>query len=107
MASSRETSNGPDWMDVVQAAHEFGKDWNGVVTVTLRPSGTLKDPVITVFAHLYADYRASWAQKPLASSSVLLSGKQGGDIAAAALSALYELDKEIYRQEIGVSPIRR
>lgn len=107
MASSRGTLNGPDWKDVVGAAQAFAQDWSGVVTLSLRPAGTLKNPILTIVAQLWADQRSVGVVRPLASASVSMPGSGVGDIHAAALSALYELDKEIYRREIGVSPIGR
>jgi len=62
---------------------------------------------MTVVASLYASQEAIGVAKPLASASVALPGTKGMDTAAAALAALYELDKEIYRREIGISPIGR
>lgn len=107
MASSRNTSNGPDWKDVVRAANEYAREWGGVVTIVLSPYGSDKLPAMTVIARLYADQTAAMGAKPLASASVSLNGGAGGALSAAALSALYELDKELYRQQIGVSGLRR
>lgn len=105
MASSRVSSNGPDWKDVTWAAQQYAEDWNGCVTIVLRPAGTPKRPTMEVVANLYADQAASRGAKPLASASVSLSVVRDGDTSAAALLALYELDKEIYRREIGFSHI--
>jgi len=85
----------------------FGKDWQGSVRIVLSPYGSETRPAMTVVAHLYADEKAAMGAKPLASASVSLDGGGAGALSAAALSALYELDKEIYRREIGVSPPRR
>lgn len=91
----------------MRAANEFSRDWGGTVKILLSPYGSDKMPSMTVIAQLYADQQAAMDRKPLASASVNLNGGAGGALSAAALSALYELDKEIYRREIGISPIRR
>jgi len=105
LASRLGTSNGPDWQDVTRAALDYAETWGGAVTIHLRPYGTQKDPRMTVVASLYADQAAVGVLKPLASASVALPGGTAGGTSAAALLALYELDKEIYRREIGLSPI--
>lgn len=107
MASRQGTSNGPDWKDVTWAAQEYARDWNGTVTIVLRPAGNQKLPTMSVVASLYADLSASQGARPLASASVSMHASGGMDIAAAALHALYELDKEIYRREIGFSHLER
>jgi len=107
LASKQGTSNGPDWKDVTRAALEYMRDWNGVVTVSLRPYGTDKQPGMTVVAQLWADQKSVGAVAPLASASVSLSAYGASGTSAAALASLYELDKEVYRREMGVSPIRR
>lgn len=91
---------------MVSATKQFSQDWNGCVTISLRPYGTFEDPKMTVVAQLWADQKAVGVAKPLASASVLLSTNGGGGTSAACLLALYELDKEVYRREVGVSAIR-
>lgn len=107
MASKGNTSNGPDWRDVVAAANAYGRDWDAFVALHLRPGGTEKSPRMTVVAAVYTEIKDVGVAKPLASASVLIPGSSAGGISAAALSALYELDKEMYRMTTGISPIRR
>lgn len=104
MASSRDTSNGPDWRDVARAALEFSNLWQGVVTIHLRPYGTQNAPKMTVVASLWADQKSVGVAKPLASASVNLPGTGGGDFDAVALLALYELDREVFRREAKMPP---
>jgi hypothetical protein len=92
-------------MDVCRAAAEYSQTWNGIVTLSLRPFGTDKKPDMCVVAQLYAEQKAIGVAKPLASASVSIRASGGGDIAAVCLGALYELDKQVYRQEMGLSPI--
>jgi hypothetical protein len=106
LASKLDRLNGPDWRDVATAAREYAEQWNGCVTIVLSPYGSEKDPRWTVEARVYADRKAVGVAKPLGSSSVNCGQIGVGDIPAAALSALYELDKEMYRREIGISHIR-
>jgi len=105
LASRVGTSNGPDWTDVTRAALDYTRTWNGTVVLLLKPYGTDKKPEMTVEAHLYADQRAVTEAKPLASASVSIRTAPGGGLEAACLGALYELDKQVYRQEMGISPI--
>lgn len=105
MASSRSTLNAPDWKDVTAAAQFMASGLEGVITLSLRPAGSSKRPSMTVVAQLWREQREIGAVKPLASASVLLTMERGGALEAACLSALYELDKEMYRRTIGVSPI--
>lgn len=107
MATSRTTLNSPDWQDATRAALCFAADWQGSVRIVLSPYGSENRPGLTVTAHLYADQTAAMGAKPLASASVSIDGGGAGALSAGVLSALYELDKVIYRREIGISPPRR
>lgn len=102
LASSRDTQNGPDWKDVARAAQEYAQQWQGVVTLSLRPYGTGKHSKMTVIAQLWPEVAAIGVVPPLASASVNLPGNAAGDTDVALLLALYELDKEVYRREIGM-----
>lgn len=91
---------------MTRAANSFAEDWGGPVTITLSPYGTDNRPGLSLTAALWAERSAIGVRKPLASASVSMEAGSAGDISTAALSVLYELDKEIYRREIGVSAIR-
>lgn len=107
MPVSRQTSNGPDWQDVTTAAIHFAADWDGIVTMELKPYGTDRSPKLTITAKLWEDSVAIGVADCLASASVSMPGRAAGDLSAGLLLALYELDKEMYRRATGVSPIRR
>lgn len=77
------------------------------MTVLLRPGGTEKKPTMEIVANVHQQYRDVGAVKPLASASVTMPTTGYGDLCAACLSALYELDKEMYLRQIGVNNIGR
>jgi hypothetical protein len=106
LAPSRDTLNGPDWKDVTSAANHFARDWGAFVGVVMRPSGSDRHPVLTMVACVWGELRDVGVAPPLVSASVSMPGSGAGDMCAAALSALYELDKQMYRQTIGLPPPR-
>ena len=98
MASNRVTSNGPDWKDVVRAANEFSRDFGAPVALLLRPFGSDKAPAFTVVAEVRYPASGSGVASLSVSASVVLNGGGVGALSAACLSALFELDKEVYRR---------
>lgn len=107
MASSRDTLNGPDWRDVAAAVDQFQEDWGGFVALTISLSGKGKFRTLTILATVSERPVSLADRQPSASASVNSKAFGAGDFSQALLSALYELDKEVYRQTVGVSPIRR
>lgn len=103
MHRNRMTQNGPDWRDVTSAALHYAEMWGKTVAIVLRPGGTGPHPVLTVVAQAYNFRSEVGVVQPWASASVAMPASGVGDLSAAALSALYELDKEVYRRETGIS----
>lgn len=58
---------------------------------------------LTLVAQLLVDEEGSLGPKVLGSASVTMPANGVGDIAMALLSLGYELDKDVYRREKGVS----
>jgi len=83
----------------------MAQELGGTVAIMLHPYGSEKKPQMTVVAGFWAERSHVGVHKPLISASVNLSTSGVGGTSAACLLALYELDKEAYRREIGVSPI--
>lgn len=104
MASSRFSQNIPDWRDVSRAAMQFAQDWGGQVSIVLRPYGSQDKPQMTIVAQLFLPAGVSGGVAPWASASVAIAGGSVGAMSAAALSALYELDREVYRRSEGMGP---
>lgn len=103
MASSRDTSNGPDWKDVTRALLDFQRSWEHPITIRLVPSGTFKFPKLTMQACAWSEDPESPAATCLAYASVSMPGNGAGDLCAALLLLGYELDKDVYRREMGIS----
>jgi len=80
---------------------------DGWVALMLRPYGTDKRPGLTVVAAFYTEMRDVGVVPPLASANVSMPGSGAGDLDAACLSAVYELDKEMYRRATGISHPQR
>jgi hypothetical protein len=97
------SSNMPDWKDVVRAADHYAAELGGTIAVLLRPYGSQRQPAMTVVAELRYPRGENGEARPSVSASVQLTGGEGGALSAACLSALYELDREVYRRETGIT----
>jgi hypothetical protein len=107
LASSRNTQSGPDATDVASALDHFQKELGGPIELLVTLKGRGKFSSLTVVATLYQDELERQVRRPWVSASVNSKAYAGGDFSQVLLSSLYELDKECYRQEVGISPIRR
>lgn len=104
MPVSRDTSNGPDWKDITRVAHELAELWGCRVEVKLRPLGSPRRPELLVMAEAWRQDHVNGEVTRLGCSSVSMQSGRCGSLAAAAFVALYELDRDIYRQTEGVQP---
>lgn len=104
MASSRDTSSGPDWKDVVRALLYLEKTSDTSIRLGLRAGGTERNPVLLLVASAVSAEDISPGASIWASASVSMPGVGVGDTDAALLYLVYELDKDIYRQEQGIQP---
>ena len=102
MASSRISSNSPDWKDGVSALLAMGKALGGTTEVALRLSGTEGRPSARLMGRIVAMDHDQQAVRCLASASVGIGGNGCGDIPAALLSLAYELDRDCYRRTTGM-----
>lgn len=107
MASSRDTSNGPDWKDVARAMLEFEGGEENILTVKIAASGTQNAPKLLLLAAKTGPAGAPLVPQLLGSASVHMPGSGAGDLCAALLSLLYELDKDEYRRTEGLQPRAR
>lgn len=105
MAQSRGSSNGPDWKDVARAMLSFEESLSCTIRFTVRAGGTWKAPQLFMVATAEGTAGAPLAAKPLGSASVSMPGVGAGDLCAALLSLGYELDKDAYRKNEGLSSI--
>lgn len=103
LASNRDTSNGPDWRDVAAAAKHFAREWEAEVKIwaELRTCGS--QPHIVWIAEARELGVKTQEAKCLGSASVSMLTRGAGGTDAVLLLLLYELDRDIYRNVIGVS----
>lgn len=104
MASSRDSSNGPDWKDVASAAYHFESVWEGTVEIVGRVSGATRQPSLYWTAVLCRRNQETGEVERLDLASVSMLTRGSGDTNAALLLLLYELDKELYRRFEGFPP---
>jgi hypothetical protein len=107
LASSRDTSNRPDWTDVVRCMLTMHTGADQRVVMTLHPLGSPDRPRMSLNAQLVQDNDQETAPQVLGSASVFLPGNNFGDIETALLSLGYELDRDIYRRIEGIQPTGR
>jgi len=103
LASSRDTQNGPDWKDVARALLDFERTLDCSISVTVKAAGSFRTPLLLMQAAAWGHATDSQEAKLLASASVSMPGAGAGDIAAALLLLGYELDKEAYRRQEGMT----
>lgn len=95
MASSRNSSNSPDWKDVATAIHSFQESESVSVAVTLTATEGRKGIVMCVTAvATLADAKYGEAKK-LASASVTCSDTNLRSLEGAILHCLYALDFQL------------
>lgn len=99
MASSRGTSNGPDWKDVGSALVNYQRFTGVVFVVELTASEGVKEPDLVVTAHAYEKGKRGLGARPLASASV--SCRQQGYIGleSVVMKAMFDLDVALYRTD--------
>jgi len=96
LASSRGTSNGPDWQDTAQAVVNYQRFTGVVFVVELTATEGAKQPDLIVTAHAFEKGKRALGARPLVSASV--SCRQQGYIAleSVVMKALYDLDVALY-----------
>lgn len=104
LASSRDTSNGPDWRDVAQAFLYLEKLTGGKVSLRAELRPTSPQDSIVWIADLWLENLVNGGPKHLGSASVSMLTRGGGGTDAALLLLAYELDKDIYRRSEGLGP---
>ena len=104
MASSRVTSNGPDWQDVAKTARELERELGVVITIECGLRLATSPAHIVWIARAYASEEKRAAAEHLASASVSMLTRGGGGTDSALLLLLYELDRDIYRNKHLVIP---
>lgn len=102
MASSRDTSNGPDWRDVVRAGLELSSVWEVPFTVTMVLTGTAKSPEMVLEAETTAEAPENGGARPSGCARVSMRSGVAGSLEAGLLRLLYELDADIYRKDEGM-----
>lgn len=99
MASSRGTSNGPDWQDLAETLTAFEKQnrVNIEITLTRVREGDAVDLLLTAKAwDPIVDRRVA---KPLASQDVLCRAERIRTVEAVLFYLLYQLDFQLAEHE--------
>lgn len=98
MASSRGTSNGPDWKDVASAVVNY-QHFTGVEFVVELTSATgEKQPDLIATAHAYEKGTRALGRRPLVSSSVSCRSQNYLSLESVVMKALFDLDVALYRE---------
>lgn len=95
MASSRGTSNGPDWKDVTQAIINYELLWQCRITLSIHVDGLPEEQFLMLEGVAVPMEEAGGA--PLHSACVSSTMKQlnATSLSAAAIHLLHKLDREI------------
>ena len=98
LASSRDTSNGPDWRDVAQAMLNY-EHFNGCqIEVAVTALKGTKTPDLCVIARSLKDNEDGLGVIVLASASVRALQTQYRSMDAVILKCLYDLDVAMWSQ---------
>ena len=95
MASSRDSSNSPDWKDIAEAIHSFQMSEELVVTLHLHAEQGKKGVELCVTAMASALDQSSTALPPLVSASAKCSTIGLKSLEGALLHVLYALDFQL------------
>lgn len=95
MASSRDTSNGPDWEDIRQLVNDLEGDLDCRIVMTIRLLPKQKVKLLVVQAEAFPHLRVSGEALPSVSRSVPLERPGNGMGVAAIYRMLLALDFDI------------
>lgn len=95
MASSRDTSNGPDWQDCQVVMREIQLAMDARVELTIRPSVGEEKPSMVVKATAYPYLSTLPAVRQSVSLSVRIPSSSAVMVAAATFRLLLALDYEV------------
>jgi len=96
LASSRDTSNGPDWQDVASALVNYERFTGVVFVVELTASEGAKSPDLLVTAQAFEKGSRSLGARPLVSVSVSCRRQGYLKVESAVMKAMYDLDVALY-----------
>jgi hypothetical protein len=92
LASSRGTSNGPDWRDVSYTLDALEEQWGRTVEILIYHSGTPRKPELQLVARLLDMSDPNTGVRHWVSHRRSLRGGDDGDMPAVLLVLLYGLD---------------
>lgn len=104
MASSRGTSNGPDWKDVSYTLDALEEQWQKPVEILIYHSGTPRKPELQLVARLLDMSDPNVGVQHWVSHRRSLRGGDDGDMPAALLVLLYGLDYEATKKHGAEEP---
>lgn len=96
LASSRGTSNGPDWRDVGSAQVSYQKFTGVLFVIELTASEGAKQPDLIVTAHAYEKGSRGMGARPLVSVSVSCRSQDYTHLESAVMKAMFDLDVALY-----------
>jgi len=99
LASSRDTSNGPDWKDVIQAIFNYQQFWDAHAEIVICAEGGGKTGDLVIVARALRGRECEAAPTTLASVSVSCRREGYKGLESAIMKALFDLDVAIYRTE--------
>jgi len=97
LASSRDTSNGPDWQDVAQAILNYQSFWQGRAELVLSAVAGPKTGDLVIVARVLSGEVEGPAPSIWASASVSCRREGYKGLESAIMKALFDLDIALYR----------
>lgn len=95
LASSRGTSNGPDWKDVTQALVGYEHFWQSKIILSIQLSGESGVKVLMLEGKVTPREEGESARFKSVYLSVLMRGLNATTLSAAFLNLLHRLDREV------------
>lgn len=95
LASSRDTSNGPDWKDVTQALVNYERFWQCQITLSIHLDGSdgVRIMMLEARADPTNDTNSGLLHSVLVSAS--MRSLNAVTLSAAILNVLHKLDREV------------
>mgnify|MGYP001093180102 CR=1 FL=1 len=102
MASRRDSSNGPDWKDIVTAIQEVERSWDVNCTLVVRAVGTGKHVKLRLEAYVIPKETVVGGVPPSGSAALTLSMGGAGALEQAMFRLVHDLDGDILRNDEGL-----
>jgi len=100
LASSRETSNGPDWRDVHTSLQYLQEDHNCTIVLSVGPCGTKMKPDLHLWVTATKEDTETGVPQPLLSVNSRFTRMNVQTLEAAIMSLVHQLDYELVKDQL-------